>query len=795
MARQDPALTSFNGGELSPWLRGRTDVAKYQTGAERLFNMIARVQGPAVRRPGSIYTGVCGTVGDVFEIPFEANTGAISVIEVGANYLRFWDAKTRLQINNNGGAWAPGGPGAAATLGTPWSALYSTIDATPLLKYAQSNDVMWIVHPTAMPQKLSRVDTYRFQMANMGDGHNVPVPFKDVDPLNSITITASATSGVLTLTASAPFFTAAMVGEYFYLEEPLNDNVAPWETNKAVTVGQFRKSDGRNYIAGGTATTGTVKPTHTIGSKSDGAVFWTFYDDGFGVVGINSFNSSTSVTCQGAIQLPDSVRSIGTTRFARQAWNIDEGYPNAVALFRERLCFARGQTVWCSVSGDYENFQRYQAGGQTALDLALVLTIAAEKNDRILWLASLQRLVAGCASGIWSIGEASIQDAFGPGNANAHRVSADGANGCRPVKANEGLIYVQRGGVRLRELVYNIQIDDLASVDLSEYAEHIPASLQVTQIAMASLPDPVLWCIGATRDSNGNLVLSRPFAGMTYSRAQQVNAWHRHRLGDSLSTFLAGAYGSTAPASIAVVTSPDGVNDDLWIASNRVFLDNSSGKYLEIIGPAKADGVDLLAYTGWTFPAHVALLDFAGPSTVLAGAAYITPVAWLKLNEQCTALVGGAVSPRGVIVAQGLPTTAANLFNPKTAWVGYGYNSDLKPMGLLGGSAVGTPVGKLAKVSGATVRLYLSSSFLYGESDDLVPGPLGPQGFVIDVDRYEMRDQTDQMDAPVSLKSGDFTVRPEHGHQSPPRIFLRQDQPLPMNVLGIYPFIEVEDES
>jgi hypothetical protein len=92
------------------------------------------------------------------------------------------------------------------------------------------------------------------------------------------------------------------------------------------------------------------------------------------------------------------------------------------------------------------------------------------------------------------------------------------------------------------------------------------------------------------------------------------------------------------------------------------------------------------------------------------------------------------------------------------------------------------------------VRVYLSGPYLYGYSDDLVPSSYGP-GFVLDVYREEMRTQSDQMDVATVLRSGDFLARPEHGHESPPRVFLRMDLPLPLNVLGIYPRLEVEDES
>jgi len=787
VARQDPQLTSFNGGELSPWLRGRVDVARYATGCERLFNMIARVQGPAVRRTGTEYAAPAKQNGDVFLFGFEANTGSITVIEAGPNYLRFFDAGTRYHICDfGGGNWQPANPsfGPPAELATPWGTLYNTTDATPRLQTAQSNDVMWIVHPTVFPQKLSRVAPYRFTLANLFDGHNVPVPFKDVNPTNTIVITASATGGVgITLTASAAYFTSSMQGEYFYLEQPLTDNVLPWETNKAVAVGDFRRSDGRNYIAGTAGTTGTVKPTHSTGSKNDGGVVWTFFDDGFGVVGLTTINSPTSATVTVGIQLPKSVVTLGTTRFARQAWNNDEGFPNAIALFRERLCFARGQTIWCSVSGDYENFQRYQQSGQTAPDLAIVLTIAAEKNDRVLWLSSQSRLLAGTASSVWSVGEASTQDVFGPGNVSAHPSTSVGCNGTVPIKVGESVLCVKRGGTRLLELRYDFQIDDYAAIDISQYAEHIPAGINITQLAFAALPDPIVWCIGAKVNTLSQIVYAVPFAGFTFDRANQVGAWHQHQLGGGL------AYGSAVIAGLVSVTAPDKVNTDVWFATARI-MPSGTIKYLEVMGPAKGT----VPYTALTQdPTDACYLDFSGFASVASGDDHATPVPWIPVGEPATGLINGAVASQASIDSEGFPCLPSVQPSSRQARVGYNYLSDLKPMALVGGSAVGAAPGKVAKVIGFTVRIHNSGSFLYGYSDENEPTTQGIGNSILY--RREMRNQTDSMDNAVLLKSGDFLVRPEHGTKTLPRIFIRQDQPLPLNVLAIFPRIETQDEG
>ncbi len=47
-----PLLSNFNAGQLSPYMDGRVDVAKFGNGAYRMENFIPTVQGPAKRRMG-----------------------------------------------------------------------------------------------------------------------------------------------------------------------------------------------------------------------------------------------------------------------------------------------------------------------------------------------------------------------------------------------------------------------------------------------------------------------------------------------------------------------------------------------------------------------------------------------------------------------------------------------------------------------------------------------------------------------------------------------------------------------
>lgn len=74
-----PAKIQFNGGELSPWLEGRTDIAKYDKTAKLCRNFIPLTEGSLKRRGGSRF---------VTETPdFSAVTFSVQALPVDAKIL------------------------------------------------------------------------------------------------------------------------------------------------------------------------------------------------------------------------------------------------------------------------------------------------------------------------------------------------------------------------------------------------------------------------------------------------------------------------------------------------------------------------------------------------------------------------------------------------------------------------------------------------------------------------------------------------------------------------------------
>ena len=141
MARVAVQLTNFTGGELSPRLDGRNDIAKYNTGCKTLENMIIYPHGSAARRSGTQFVAeVKDSTKKTRLIAFEFSTVQTYILEFGDQYIRFY--KDNGQILSGGSAYEISSPYLEAEL----------FD----IKFAQSADTMYICHPNHSPKKLTR---------------------------------------------------------------------------------------------------------------------------------------------------------------------------------------------------------------------------------------------------------------------------------------------------------------------------------------------------------------------------------------------------------------------------------------------------------------------------------------------------------------------------------------------------------------------------------------------------------------------------------------------------------------
>jgi hypothetical protein len=132
---------SFAGGEVSPSTAARVDLSKRAVAVERAENFFVRVTGGMESRPGLQFIAEAKTTGTTRIIPFEFNTEQTYIVEVGDQYMRFYTYGG--QILSGGSPYEIAAPYVAADLFA--------------LEFAQSGDVMTIVHPNYAPRELVRI--------------------------------------------------------------------------------------------------------------------------------------------------------------------------------------------------------------------------------------------------------------------------------------------------------------------------------------------------------------------------------------------------------------------------------------------------------------------------------------------------------------------------------------------------------------------------------------------------------------------------------------------------------------
>ena len=719
MAKASPMQNAFNAGELSPQLKGRADIDKYKNGCETMTNFLPQIYGPARKRPGTRFVREVKTSSKFTRlIPFEYSTEQAYAIEFGEYYIRF---------HSQGGTVLSGG--SPYEIVSPYSE-----DDLENLDFAQSADVIYISHPLHAPRKLARFGATNWTITEVA--FNWP-PFND-ENVGTTTITASAVTGTgITLTASAALFSSAMVNTFFKFEEVIESKYDIWETNKSVSSGALRHYDGKLYEATTTGTTGNRPPIHFKDTESDGAVSWIFRHDGKGYAKITAYTSTTVVTADVISRLPATATS-GTTKWAEGAWSSNRGYPTSVTFYEDRLWFAgsaaRPQTIWASVTGDYEN---HKYG--TSPDDGLNFTINTQDMNTIEWLSPGKVLSIGTANGEFTLSATSLNDAVTPTDVSIKPQTTYGSSPwVRPIRVAGSILFVQRANRKLREYVYNFQTDAYIASNLTVLAEHI-TSTGIVDLTFQQEPYQIVWA----PCENGELV------GLTFERAEEVVGWHRQDVGGIVET-------------VTSLPHWDGDQDVLWMIVQRT-INGTTKRYVEYIEKYYSDEHAFFVDCGLTY-------DGTATSTV-------TGLSHLE-GKEVAVLVDGSVHPN-VTVSSGQITLQrqGSVIN-----VGLPYTATLKTMPMEAGAADGVAQGKTMRVNNIVMRLHETGPGLW----------YGPNETVMD--EYHVRRTTNNMDEAVPLFTGDTSLLPWPGeYQQSAQVTVQHRLPLPCTLVAIMPQVFTYD--
>lgn len=311
-------VSSFNAGELSPYLEARSNLDKYRNGCRVLENFVITPYGPANRRGGLVYRGEAkssATRCRLYGLNLTEQTRII--LELGVGYIRFW--KNGELITNSGTPVEP----------TPVDYKESTIAGPPHpyqeadlreVRICQINNVVYFTHPSYPPMRLSRYSDTNWTMGEVpwfwapmldlnistirmtpsstrSSGAAVTAGSFGIKTTYTITSigttnftligaasntvglsfkatgvgagTGTATPTAITLTASANLFTANHVGAYFQIEHKPPDSFLTQNITANVTSGTIKilgKWQMQSF--------GTWQANVDLQASTDGGITW-----------------------------------------------------------------------------------------------------------------------------------------------------------------------------------------------------------------------------------------------------------------------------------------------------------------------------------------------------------------------------------------------------------------------------------------------------------------------------------------------------------------------------------------
>ena len=752
MARVAVQLTNFTGGELSPRLDGRNDLAKYSSGCKTLQNMVVYPHGSSARRPGTSFVAEVKTSSAKTRlIPFEFSTTQTYILEFGNQYIRFYkDSGAILEANKTITGITKANPGVVTSTAHGFSN-GDTVVISGVVGMTQVNGKRF---------KVANVATNTFELQDI-DGNNV----------NTSSYTAYSSGGIANrvYTLTTTYLTAdlfqikyAQSADVMYLCHPdysVKKLSRTGHTSWTITEVDF--TDGP-YLDDNITTTTLGMSTHTVGTgrtltasavtginnntgfqSTDVGRLFTFRD------GYGEITAITSTTVATVTVIKDMGSSTSTTSWALGAFSDTTGYPSCVSFYEQRLVFAgteaQPQTLYFSKSGDYENMHENR-GGTIADDDAIIYTIASNQVNAIRFLSATRTLIVGTVGGEFSVSGGGTDDPITPTNILIKKQSNHGCANTDAIPVGNVTLFLQRAKRKIRELAYNFDVDGYVAPDMTILAEHI-SETGFNEMSYQQEPNQIIWAVR----EDGQL------AGLTYQREQQVVAWHRHIFGGSFST------GNAVCESVATIPTND-KEYQTWVIIKRT-INGVTRRYVEYINQ-----FDFTETDNTTFNFLDSQLAYSGSATTT-----ITGLDHLE-GQTVSVLANGSTHPDRT-VSGGSITLARSSTKVK---VGLPYTSILQTMRIDAGSQNGTSQAKTKRIYNITVRLYES-----------IGVEVGPN--LSNMETIPFRSSAQLMDTAIPVYTGDKEVEFRGNYETDGYIYVRQTQPLPLTVLSLYPELVTND--
>ena len=673
-----------------------------------------------------------------------------------------WQPSVISDVQNDNGYLLKGDNDTILTLQSPYtySDLWDDEELCFKLQTIQHSDVLYIFSENHPIKVLKRYSNTNWQLEDL---ELLNGPFEAMNSSDT-TITASAVTGDITLTADADVFCEADEGRLVRLRGYGSD-IRIWTSGLSVQSGLIVVSDGKYYAAQNSGTTGTNKPVHGEGIRSDGGVRWLYLHDGTGIVKIKIYNSARSVDVTVLKRLPEAVCD-GTVYWELGLLYSGAKYPKSGAFFRNRFAFLvntkTGPKVCLSVVGDYNNFADMEYGQTTAESAITVPVLNTEFNEGK-WLYAGEVLFVGTGAAEFYIDTISSSSSLANDNVKIIQISNVGSKALTPISVGAHVFFVDRYGLSLRDLSYNYYSDGYDQVNISILGKHLFVS-RIVAICYQEMPDKILWCL--TGDGH--------VAALTFSAEQEVAALSRHDFSGKVE-------------SLAVIPNFDACIDEVWIEVKRTINQKVMRtvefmeKGMPLLLPVRVcDAEDLnerqamekqfvLQQARYLDGAVLFVRDAENTQTELSGLDHLE-------GEMVQIFADGAVCSPQMVVNGKVQINATDTM----VLVGKEIVSRFVPQVVYLDNASGSGIGQTQRINHVVLMLYLSGGGQIGEDENQLSDIL-----------YRTTEAV--LNKPQELFSGNkeilFNGSTNQQHEAA-KIIIENRSPLPMNILAIVPSVD-----
>lgn len=539
------STSSWSAGAMALLGSGTTaairdqQVTLVESGVEHALRIVV-TRGPVLLRVGS-------SIGDdsyISETTLGTGTHSLAFTPTTNFHIRFFNRRSFTTLVDSCTVEAAG----TMTLPTPW------LEADLFkLRPVQSNDVVYMSCTGYQTRKIERRASRSWSIV-LYEPETPPLFALNATP---ITITPSALSGDITLTASSALFKSTNVGSIFRVYS-VGQTVSATLTGANQFSTEIRVAGVGGQRAFGVMVTGTWSATITLQASVAEPGNWIdvesytvnqskSYNDGldnqiiYYRIGIKTGNYTsgtataslsytsgtisgraritgyTSATVVNAVALESFGALTASSDWQESRWSERRGFPSANTIFEGRLWFGSNDRVDGSQSDLFEDFNEDTEG-----DAGPISRIIGEGPvQSVNWMLALNRLMIGTIStsaniapvkldrnNVLSGRSSSFDEPLTPTNFNLK----PSAPGCA---------FVQRARNRLLAVNFKIDENDYAETDLSisvpDLHEYVPGGVdrRITHIAIEYEPEKRIHCLRA--DGTATVCV--------FDRAENVICW------------------------------------------------------------------------------------------------------------------------------------------------------------------------------------------------------------------------------------------------------------------------------